>query len=914
MAELKNPTLSKQQASIFADKWKSFTDEQQYARRFWSEFFQTLCGVDDEEIAGIEYEKKVKSTLSGNLERIDVYWKNVALIEHKSTGENLDKAELQARGYLKSLPPGYRPRTIIISDFANFRIIDEKLNRTHQFTLVELPNNIHRFESIILGSRPHALEDEIIVDQEAAKLMANLYIELESSGYEGHETSIFLIRLLFLMFGDDTRMWEHNLVKKIILDSKEDGSDIGKKFNTLFKVLNTPTEKRAKNLETQFTPFPYVNGGIFAEDIAEIDFNRRMRIALIHVANYDWANINPTIFGAMFQMIKSKEERGELGEHYTSEENINKIVYPLFLEDLQDRLARAWDNKKALKELRKDLSKIKIFDPACGCGNFLVVSFRHLRQLELELTVRLQNLEGKESDIGLDGTMGLSIGLHQFYGIEILEWPAQVARMALFLTDHQENLKFEQITGVAPNRFPLTESAVIVNANALRTDWNTICPMSENTFILGNPPFIGARLQNEEQKADTEQVWKGVKGVGELDSVANWYKQASVQISSNGGQASFVSTNSIAQGVQPAIIWEDLYGLGMHINFAHQTFKWSNDAPGQAAVHVVIIGFSKVKAKDGCKLWQYDDLKGAPVLKLVSNINAYLVDAPDLLIKTRTMPLSKSTPKMLYGSQPNDGGFLSDISAEEASQIRKNDSIAARYLRQIVGARELIHGIERWCLWLVDASPAEIRSSKVISKRVGNVRTQRSASSRLATRELASTSHLFGFISQPETPYVAVPRHSSEDRSYVPMAYFEPNVVTNDAVSIIPDAPLWIFGLLQSRPFNVWNKAVSGRIKSDTRISNTLTYNNFPFTELTKAQRTSISLCAQDVLDARETYPGSNLADLYGSTSMPAALINAHAKLDEQVLLTYGLAKNVTDTEVLEALFKMYEELTRVKI
>jgi len=441
MATLNSPLLSKQEAIKFADKWKSFSDEKQHARGFWSEFFRTLCGVDDEEIAGIEYEKKVKSSLNGNQEYIDVYWKNVALIEHKSAGENLDKAELQARGYLKSLPPGYRPRIIIVSDFANFRLIDEKLNRTHQFTLAELPNNIHRFESIISGSRPQALEEEITVDQVAAKLMANLYLELESHGFEGHETSIFLIRLLFLMFGDDTGMWERNLVKSLILKTKEDGSDIGKTFDNLFTVLNTAEKERDKKLDQHLMKCPYVNGGIFSEEIATIDFNRKMRGALIDVANYDWASINPTIFGAMFQLIKSKDERRELGEHYTSEENINKIVYPLFLDELQERLASAWDSKKELRKLRQDLAKIKIFDPACGCGNFLVVSFRHLRQLELELIMRVNNLEGNQDSMQLDGSMGLSITLNQFYGIEIEEWPAQVAQMALYLTDHQENKK-----------------------------------------------------------------------------------------------------------------------------------------------------------------------------------------------------------------------------------------------------------------------------------------------------------------------------------------------------------------------------------------------------------------------------------------------------------------------------------------
>jgi hypothetical protein len=433
--ELKTPTLSKQAAKDFASKWRSAENEIRDYQSFWEDFFRYLCGVDDTKVAGIEFQFPVKSATSGNQNWIDVYWKNVAIIEHKSKGEDLDKAELQARGYLRSLAPGYRPRTLIISDFANFRIIDVKLNRIHEFKLEDLPENIHRFEHIISGSKPHALEEEITVDQEAAKLMANLYLELESNGYEGHESSVFLVRILFLFFGDDTKMWDHNIVKKLLLDTKEDGSDVGETISILFETLNTPNEDRKKS--SNFLAFPYVNGGIFAEKIKEIEFNKKMRVALINAANYDWSTINPTIFGALFQSIKSKEERAALGEHYTSEQNINKIIYPLFLDSLQQRLSDSWDNKKSLKDLRKDLGKIKVFDPACGCGNFLVVAYRHLRQLELELTARLQELDGKAEDLGLDGTFGLAIGLHQFFGIEILEWPSQVARVALFLTDHK---------------------------------------------------------------------------------------------------------------------------------------------------------------------------------------------------------------------------------------------------------------------------------------------------------------------------------------------------------------------------------------------------------------------------------------------------------------------------------------------
>jgi hypothetical protein len=906
--ELKTPELSRNAAAAFADKWKSYTDEKQYAESFWREFFMTLCGVEDEQIAGIEYQKRVKSTISGNQEYIDVYWKNVALIEHKTAGLNLDKAELQARGYWLSLPPGYRPKTIIVCDFLNFRLIDVALNRTHDFPLSKLPENIHRFEAIISGNRTRISEEEITVDQVAAKLMANLYLELEDHGFEGHETSIFLIRILFLLFGDDTGMWEKNLFLNLVMGTEEDGTDVGFKLDSLFDVLNSSPEKRPKDLDVSLKHFPYVNGGIFAEKISVIDFSKKMRVALVDVANYDWTTINPTIFGALFQMIKSKEARAELGEHYTSEENINKIVYPLFLDELQKRLADSWDSKKELKKLRLDLAKIKILDPACGGGNFLVVSYKHLRQLELELTVRLQHLEGKESDIGLDGALALSINLNQFYGIEIEEWPSQIARVALFLTDHQENKKLERITGETSSRFPIHDSANILNANSLTSDWSDVLEVDEFTYILGNPPFIGARLQTESQKTETLDIWKNIDKAGNLDYVANWFLKAAQAISGKNAKAAFVATNSISQGEQPPIIWPVIFDCGVHINFAHRTFSWSNDSAGQAIVHVVIVGISSGESSGSYPLWAYESVKSEPIETTASNINPYLVDAPNVLISSRRTPLSPRTQPLLYGSQPNDGGAISDISAEEAANIRKVDTIAAKYLKRVVGARELLHDEERWCLWLTDASPADIHKSKVLTQRVGEVKKTREASERKATQELAGTPHLFGFISHPKGSYLAVPLHSSEERKYVPIAFFDEETVCTNAVSIVPEASLATFGLMCSSAFNVWNKGVSGRIKNDTRISGGITYNNFPFPALTKEQVTALEIAASEVLSARKVFEGSSLADLYNGISMPRDLSKVHENLDKLVLQILGIDSHAKESQILASLLALYSD------
>jgi type I restriction-modification system DNA methylase subunit len=916
-SELKTPELSRNAAAAFADKWKSYTDEKQDARGFWSDFFRTLCGVDDEEIAGIEYEKRVKSTISGNQEYIDVYWKNVALIEHKSAGQNLDKAELQARGYWLSLPPGYRPKTIIISDFLNFRLIDVALNRTHDFPLSKLPENIHRFEAIISGNRTRISEEEITVDQVAAKLMANLYLELEDHGFEGHETSIFLIRILFLLFGDDTGMWTKNTFLKLVMGTKEDGTDIGPKLDTLFEVLNTSEDKRPKDLGDDFKSFPYVNGGIFAEKISVINFNKKMRVALVDVANYDWTTINPTIFGSLFQLIKNKEARRELGEHYTSEENINKIVYPLFLDELQERLASAWDNKKELKKLRQDLAKIKVFDPACGCGNFLVVSYRHLRQLELELIVRLNNLEGKQESMQLDGSMGLSITLNQFYGIEIEEWPAQVARMALFLTDHQENLRLERITGATPNRFPIKDYANIHNANALQSDWRKIVKFDENLFILGNPPFIGSRMQSNEQRADQEFVWTGTKGFGMSDYVSCWFILAAKFARGSSTRCAFVATSSITQGDQAANIYGLLQEYGYEIDFAHRSFAWSNESSGVAAVHCVIVGFSMDSPRAIKRLWDYPDPKDEPTESKPKFINAYLVDGPNVLIRARKSPFEASLPSLLTGNEPRDGGHLSNIKIAEANEIRASDPVAAKYLRVIMGSDELMNGVgNRFCLWLVDASPTEISKSKTLKSRVQAVRDNRlkAVGTKSSKARTADTPTLFSRIAQPNKRFMAVPSVSSEKRDYIPIAFFDKDVIVNNAIFFIESEDLALFALLQSRPFTVWVQNVSSRLESRYQISASAVYNTFPFPILNEKTRVEVENLASEILSERDNFKDSKLGDLYDPLLMPGSLLKLHKRLDSVVLRAFGLNVDATDSRLVSFLFNEYARLSDDKL
>jgi hypothetical protein len=906
--KLKAPELSQSAATAFAEKWKSFTDEKQHARGFWSDFFKSLCNIDDEEIAGIEYEKRVKSTLSGNQEYIDVYWKNVALIEHKSAGQSLDKAELQARGYWLSLAPGYRPKTIIVSDFLNFRIVDVSLNRTHEFPLSKLAENIHRFEAIISGNRTRISSEEISVDQQAAKLMANLYLELEAHGFEGHETSIFLVRLLFLLFGDDTGMWSKNLFLKLVMGTKENGSDVGTLFDQLFEVLDTPQDKRKKGLPDSLKDVPYVNGEIFSEKISVIDFNKKMRVALVDVANYNWTTINPTIFGSLFQLIKDKEARRELGEHYTSEENINKIVYPLFLEELQERLAAAWDNKKELKKLRQDLSKIKILDPACGCGNFLVVSYRHLRQLELELIIRLNNLEGNKDSIQLDGSMGLSISLNQFYGIEIEEWPAQVARMALFLTEHQENLKLERITGESPKQFPIKNSTHIVIANSLSFDWNKLVTADENLKIIGNPPFLG-RVREKTQTTELIESFDGAKGSGNIDYVCAWYAKAAKFIRGSKTKVAFVSTNSIVQGEQPGILWEFLKRYNLGIDFAYQTFPWTNDASGQAAVYCVIIGFSDQKENNQNvkRLFDSNSLE----YKNVNSINRYLLDAPDRSIRNRKDALSPSLPKMKFGSMPHDGGFLL-LSVEEKQEIITSEPEASKFIRKLVGADELINNLERYCIWVKDEEAILANRIKSLRSRAEKVRKTRLESPSADAVAAASRPLTFKARRQPTSTYIAVPSVSSDKRVYIPIAVYPPEVIVTNLLLTIDCATDEIFALLNSSIFNIWNRKVSGRLGNAARVSAEITYNNFPVPELTGEQIDLLRTTGRDILNVRETFGAVKLAELYDPISMPEALRKAHDANDKVSLKIYGLSVKSNQDEILSRLFEIYEKLDNV--
>jgi hypothetical protein len=677
----------------------------------------------------------------------------------------------------------------------------------------------------------------------------------------------------------------------------------------LFQVLNTPKEERPKNLDETLVDFPYVNGGLFSENLRIAAFTADMRHALIKAMRFGWGGISPAVFGSLFQSVKSKELRRELGEHYTTETAIMRVIGPLFLDDLKERLASAKGSPQKLRNFRKDLSSYNFLDPACGCGNFLIVSYREMRRLELAVLVQLRELK-EDNQLSLDPTLGLQVTVEQFSGIELEEWPAKVAETAMFLVDHQMNLELAEEFGLTPDRLPIKKMLNVQVANALRTDWRSVCPITDRTFILGNPPFIGSTFLSDEQRQDQENTWGGGKGTGTLDYVTNWYLTAARLIQGTQARVAFVSTNSITHGEQPAVLWDQgLWPLNMKIDFAHRSFPWVSEAARGAAVHVVIIGFSDKANAVVPRLWASPDEHGVAVESRPMRINPYLIDAPDVVVQNRREPLDAASQVMVYGSKPTDAGHLSTISATEAEVIRESDRIAARYLRPLLGADELINGIERWCLWLVKATPSDLRSSETLRQRVEAVQKMRSASKDKTTRADAATPSLFQKIRQPTTTYLAVPRVSSERRRYVPMALTSPETIANDSLQTIPGANLYTFGVLHGRPFQVWNATVSGRLESRFRISAEITYNNYPWPESDQDIRAAIETAAQGVLDARDAHPSSSLADLYDAVAMPPDLAKAHDQLDRAVLTAYALKPSATDAGILTALFARYEAL-----
>ncbi|MFA5782643.1 MAG: DNA methyltransferase, partial [Bacteroidales bacterium] len=727
---------------------------------------------------------------------------------------------------------------------------------------------------------------------------------------------------------EDTTIFERD-VFKIYIENKTniDGSDLAMHLAQIFHVLNKPIENRLKNIDDDLNQFPYVNGKLFEENLPPASFDSQMRQTLLDCCVLDWGKISPAIFGSLFQSVMNAGERRNLGAHYTSEKNIFKLIKSLFLDDLWKEFEKVKSDRKNLIKFHEKISLLRFLDPACGCGNFLVIAYRELRLLEMEI-IR-QYHKGEQQILAHELDVFCKINVDRFYGIEIEEFPAQIAQVALWLMDHQMNMKLSEEIGEYYVRLPLRKSPTIVHGNSLQTDWHSLIdaiPFEKREqrfdYILGNPPFIGKSLQNESQKADIDKIFLGVKGAGVLDYVTCWYIKAAqyMQQYSPADQqtdsriqdktkVAFVSTNSISQGEQVGILWNELFNkYKIKIHFAHRTFNWTNEARGKAAVHVVIIGFANFDVTEK-RIFEYENIKGEPHEIKVKNINPYLIEASDLVILKRGKPIC-NVPEISFGSMPNDGGHLL-LTDNEKKEFLKKEPDSKQFIKLLLSAREFLNGENRWCLWLTDIQPSELKQLPEISKRVQLVKEHRTNSNRETTKKLSAFPTLFGENRQPNSDYILIPRVSSENRKYIPMGFFNKNSIVGDTCLSISNGKLFHFGILTSEMHMTWVKYVCGRLKSDFRYSNEMVYNNYPWPENpTEKQITAIERAAQNVLDVREEYEGSSLSDLYDPVAMPPKLVKAHQDLDKAVDLAYRPQPFINETKRIEFLFELYEKYT----
>jgi len=905
----------KSRATAFSKEWENEVSEDAEAKSFWDDFFNVF-GIGRRRVATFEQQVKKIDQKTGF---IDLLWKGVILVEHKSRGKDLDRAYQQAKDYFPGLKEKELPRYILVSDFERFRLYDLEEHQQHEFKLSDFVNNVHLF-GFIAGYQKRTYKEQDPVNIEAAELMGKLHDKLKAIGYDGHHLELYLVRLLFCLFADDTSIFEKGILSEYFeLKTNEDGSDLAAHISQLFQVLNTHEDKRYKNLDEALAAFPYVNGKLFEEQLPMAHFDSEMRRILLDCCLLDWGKISPAIFGSLFQSVMDSTARRNLGAHYTSEKNILKLIKPLFLDELYEEFGKIKNDKNKFKKLHDKISKLRFLDPACGCGNFLIIAYRELRLLELEIVRAL--LKGQQITSVNDYFL---VDVDRFYGIEYEEFPSQIAQVAMWLMDHQMNEQASLIFGEYYKRIPLKKSATIVQGNALHIEWQSLIdPMpwekeqARYHYIFGNPPFIGKTWQNDEQRKDIEAIFKGVNSAGLLDYVTCWYiKSAQYMEKVNAledkslpkTQAAFVSTNSISQGEQVGILWNELINsYKIKINFAHRTFSWSNEAKGKAAVHVVIVGFANFDTTDK-KIYEYTNLTGEPHELKVTKINPYLVEGSSVLLKRRTEPIC-NVPKIGKGNQPTDGGFLL-LSQEEKDDLISKEPTVIPYVKKFLGAQEFIQGIERFCLWLVDINPTTLRKMPYVLERLEGVRKMREVSTDPKTRQMAKTPWLFRESDNFDS-FVAIPEVSSERRHYIPIGFLDNETIPSNKLQILPNGTLWHFGILTSLMHMTWAKYTCGRLKSDFQYSAGIVYNNYPWPESpTEKQILAVEKAGQGVLDARAAFPSSSLADLYDPNTMPATVLKAHQVLDKAVDLCYRSQPFINEAKRIEFLFELYDKYT----
>ena len=889
-------------ATRFAKTWAKAHSEHADAKVFWQEFFDVF-GIRSRTVGSYEVHVKKLNKADGY---IDYFWPGMLLVEHKSKGKDLEKAFIQANDYFHGLKQHELPRYLLVSDFHRFRLKDLETGTLTELTLGELPQRIEVFD-FIAGYTVRAVREQDPVNIRAAELMGQLHDELKATGYEGRELEVYLVRLLFILFADDTGIFELDAFYNFIEgQTREDGTDVGAQLAMLFQLLNTPDAKRPKNLDERLADFKYINGKLFEGHLPLASWDGAMRVTLLDCASLNWSAISPAIFGALFQSAMDPKQRRNLGAHYTSEQNILKLIKPLFLDELWVEFEKVKSSAPKLAQFHKKLSELRFLDPACGCGNFLVITYRELRELEIEV-IKAQ-LKGQQV-VDVDKLVLLNVD--GFYGIEIEEFPAQIAQVALWLVDHQMNQRVSAAFGEYMVRIPLAASATIACDNALRRDWQGLLPEGKRyDYILGNPPFAGKKEQDADQKASVQPYYSKLPGGGTLDFVAAWFIKAVDYLSdAPDTRCAFVSTNSITQGEQVGVLWRYLLRDDVQIRFGHRTFQWTNEAKGVAAVHCVIVGFDRYA--DGKRwIYEYADIKGEPTRNEAKHINPYLVDSVDVFLENRKSPLCAS-PALNYGSFALDDGQYT-LALHERNALLAKEPQAAEYIRPFLGAEEMLNAKERWCLWLEGAEPAKLKTMPAVLERIEAVRKWRASRDRANTVKLADTPALFAERRQPEKTYVAIPTVSSVRRPYLPCAFLDPLTIASNQLYVLPGASLYHYGMLQSAIHNAWIKYVCGRLKSDFRYSASVVYNHYPWPEQpSPAQKQAVEEAAQGVLDARASHKGASLADLYDPLTMPPDLVKAHHILDKAVDKCYRPQPFTTDAKRVEYLFELYEKYTK---
>ena len=901
-------------AAAFSREWATASYEKGETQSFYNDFFEVF-GVRRRDVA--RYEERVKR-LDNSDGYIDLFWPGTLLVEQKSAGRSLEAAREQAGSYFDALPEHERPRYQLLCDFQTFELLDRDEREEWRFALADLPDHIDKF-GFILGLEKRTFSDQDPVNIAAAELMGELHDALKESKYAGHDLEQFLVRTVFCLFADNTGIFERDSFLYLIEErSSEDGATLGGLLTELFQVLDTPEDQRLATRDEDIARFPYVNGDLFRDPLRMPAFTASMRELLIEACRFDWSKVSPAIFGSLFQSVMEPAQRRAEGAHYTTERNILKVIEPLFLDGLRAEfeqiLALRRGRRARLEAFHERLGEMTFFDPACGCGNFLIIAYRELRRLEIEVIRELRAYEVAEEQRQLDVATLSRIDVDQFYGIELSEFPVRIAETALWMMDHIMNNELSLAFGQSYARIPLKESPHILHADALETDWAEHLPPERCSYVFGNPPFGGAKFQSPEQREQVRRIANLGKTGGTLDYVTAWFIKAGEYTERGHAPIGFVATNSITQGEQVGQLWPVLFGrCGLEITFAHRTFAWGSDARGKAHVHVVIIGLAKgADAPGERRLYSYDDLNGEPHESHHAALSPYLFDGggladPHVVVREAAQPIN-GLPRLKTGVQMIDNGILTFTATEYADFIAAEPR-SQQFFRKYIGGDEYINGFHRWILYLADASPQALRQLPQVRQRLSQVKEYRASSRRPSTVAMANYPTRVGVDERLSEPFLVLPNTSSERREYIPIGWLPPDVVANQKLRILPKAELWHFGLLTSAMHMGWVRTVTGRMKSDYMYSVGVVYNTFPLPPTNEETLHGLEPLAQAILDARAEHPEATLADLYDPDAMPPNLRKAHQALDRAVDRLYRRGGFKSERERVEHLLGLYEKL-----